>query len=259
MDWVYTLSWPRLALLVLSLAAAISVFCLVVVRKFGSLFHFHDATDFGEIFYDAIGVVFALLLAFMAIAGWQDYNATSDTVDKEAGAILNIYRNVESFRSEVRDPIRNAIVAYVNSIIHEEWPGLVKAQQNPHTHQLLNDLSHLITSLKPANINEQIMMAELASNLTEYRSCRHDRLIASEPNLSPSMWFALYADTAIIILFACLFPVPSFRIHLVMILALALSLGLVFFLLIAYNLSFGAAAGIDSGPFQALLQLWQMP
>lgn len=256
-EWIYRLSmWP-LAAVVIGTAIAFSLVCLFVVRSFGSRWHFHEATDFGGIIYNAIGVVYALLLAFVTVAGWQNYNSASDAVSREAHALNNIYHAVDHFPAAARDRIHIAIRQYVESIVTDEWPALSKREQSPVTAQLLREWANQIAAFEPTTQNQQIMLTETVRDLSDYRALQHSRLDAAESNIEPPMWFALFLGSGVVVIFACLFKVPSVRLHVLMMVALSISLGLYFYLLIAYDRAFGGAVGLDPTPFSSLLDYWK--
>ena len=108
----------------------ISLGFLYVVKRFCKSFLFNEVTDYGQIFASAIGVMFALILAFVAVATWQNYDKVDDGVLKKANCLHNIYRNIgaypEPFRSELKELIRQ----YVQGVIKDDWPKQAHAQQD---------------------------------------------------------------------------------------------------------------------------------
>ncbi len=246
------------AAMMVSLFVFLSLISLWLVRRFCRPFLFTEHTEFGEIFSGAIGVVFALILAFVAVAIWQNYDKVDDDVAREANSLHNIYRNLEAYPEPVRDQSCNLIRQYVQVVIRDEWPKLAHARQDDNAHQLLNRINALILTFNPRNNGELVLHQETMRQLSEYRGLRHDRLIGGRPNLTPPIWLTLIGGTFLYLLFLCFLDIPDKRHHAVMIGSLAAFLGLVYFLLVMYNYPFTEPGAISPDPFKDLLVYWRL-
>jgi uncharacterized MnhB-related membrane protein len=71
------------------------------------------------------------------------------------------------------------------------------------------------------------------------------------------MWIALICGAFILIVYSCFFVVPRFGHHVVMISVLGAALGLMFYLLLAYNYPLTGPAAVGSAPYQQLLTYWK--
>ena len=126
------------AAMMVLLFVVLSLISLRIVRRFCKPMLFTGHTEFGEIFSSAIGVVFALILAFVAVAVWQNYEKVDDDVFREANFLHNIYRNLEAYPEPVRTQAKNLIHEYVQVVINDEWPKLAQASQDVNAHQTRN-------------------------------------------------------------------------------------------------------------------------
>jgi heme/copper-type cytochrome/quinol oxidase subunit 2 len=114
------------AAMMVSLFVVPSLICLWIVRRFCKPLLFTGHTEFGEIFSSAIGVVFALILAFVAVAVWQNYDKVDDDVFREANSLHNIYRNLEAYPEPLHTHAKNLILQYVQVVFKDELPKLLK-------------------------------------------------------------------------------------------------------------------------------------
>lgn len=121
-DWIYnnpTWLWGGIliALLVGTACIALSIFHRFVhldVRK--------AHNDLAGFLVAVISVVYAVLLAFIAIATWESYTQAEDLVQNEADYVDSIYRDTVGLPPNVARQIRDDLQAYVNTVVNVEWP-----------------------------------------------------------------------------------------------------------------------------------------
>ncbi len=245
---------PVFALVMVTIFVGVGLALLALVQRTLKALHFEDATEFGEIFSDAIGVIFALIFAFVTIAVWQNYDRISDSVSKEANTLHNIYRGLESYPAEIRNPGREMLKAYVHQVVEQEWSLLSKAQQDPAAHRTITDFARLVNGYRPANLGELPLHSQMLQLVAQYRGLRHDRIKGGEPNLDTPMWTALGVGSLIFLVYSCMYRMPALRHHVFMVASLGASLGLVFFLLLVYNFPFSGPGAIGPDPFKRLVE-----
>ena len=246
------------AAMMVTLFVTLSLVSLWIVQRLCKPLLFTEHTNFGDIFANAIGVVFSLILAFVAVAIWQNYDKVNDDVSKEANALHNIYRDLEAYPEPLSTQSRNLIREYVQVVIKDEWPKLAKARQDDNAHKILNHVKALILTFNPRNNGELVLHQEVVKKLSEYSGLRHDRIIGGRPNLTAPIWLTLIGGTVLYLLFLCFLDVPDERRHALMIGILAAFLGLVYYLLVVYNYPFTAPGAISSDSFNDLLIYWKL-
>jgi hypothetical protein len=69
-----------------------------------------------------ISVVYAVLLAFIAVATWESFASSETIVESEAGYIGNLYRDTQGFPDTVGAPMRQTLKEYADAVIQAEWP-----------------------------------------------------------------------------------------------------------------------------------------
>ena len=70
-----------------------------------------------------VGVAYAVLLAFIAVATWESYTGADKIVDVEASDIGDLYRDTIGLPDADVAPIKADIKKYLEQIVHEEWPS----------------------------------------------------------------------------------------------------------------------------------------
>jgi hypothetical protein len=240
--------------LILLAFVAVSVATLLVVRRwFPWLMIEEPCENVGTIFGTAIGTTFALVFALVTIAVWQNYDRVANAVGEEASTIHNIYRYLDAYPPDLRNPTQQLMRAYLKRMIDQEWPQLVKGLEDPETHRLITDINARLVAYRPTGPGDMPLHSEMLAQISSYRSLRHGRLQSSKAYVDASMWICLILGSLTLMVFCSIFRSGDRRQMLIMTVTLGCSLGVVFFLLMAYNHPFAGPEAITAAPFQALL------
>ena len=234
-----------------------SVSALWIVRRYFGFLIFKEQTEFGGIFSNAIAVAYAMILAFVAVAIWQNYNTVDDTVSAEANTLHNVYRNLDGYPEPIRSESKGQIRTYVRKVVKEEWSKLAKGEENQEANHLITRISEHLLTFNPRNNKELVLHQEVIKELSAYRTLRHTRIRGAVPNIGGAMWITLIGGTFVFILYLCFFDMPSLFHHVFMVGALATLIGLVFFLLAVYNYPFTEPGAISPDAFTSLLSEWK--
>lgn len=235
-----------------------SLVCLYLIKRYCKFLLLNEVTDYGQIFAGAIGVTFAFILAFVAVATWQNYDKVDDNVRKEANCLHNLYRNLSSYPGPFHLEMHALIQKYVHFVINDEWSKQAQGIQDDAAHRLITDINTAILSFHPQDNREMALHLETLKIVTEYRSLRHDRIIGGRPNLTLPMWITLVGGTLLHLIFLCFFDIPCFRHHAFMIAMYGAFVALVYCLLVVYNFPFSSPSEITSEPFQKLIEYWKI-
>jgi hypothetical protein len=84
--------------------------------------------DVAGFIYAALGVIYAVLLALVVIAVWEEYDAASETVEQEANALAEIawlgHRLPEPEGAHIQELARS----YAHEVVDKEWPLMEQGQ-----------------------------------------------------------------------------------------------------------------------------------
>jgi uncharacterized membrane protein YgaE (UPF0421/DUF939 family) len=94
-----------------------------------------EHNDVAGFLYAVIGVVYAVLLALLVIAVWEQFQGARETVESEANAVAEVawlaHRLPEPERQQLQEDARS----YAQEVVDNEWPlmeqGLVGVQSLP--------------------------------------------------------------------------------------------------------------------------------
>ena len=123
--------WPPILALLAILAVLLALAFLGIALQRTFLPHRHLARyhDNAGVLYQMIAMVYAVLLASMAVGVWDNFRQAKQVAEQEAAAMLGIARIVR-FHPEATAPkvlrLRQAILAYARLVRDDEFPAMAR-------------------------------------------------------------------------------------------------------------------------------------
>jgi phage-related holin len=174
--------------------------------------------------FGTVGVIYAVLLAFIVVTVWSEYTDTERSINAEASHIVDIYRNADAFPDSIKKDIHTACVHYINDLIQFEWPAMKKHNVSEEATNSYLALWKIHQTFIPQNTFEDIWYAESVRELNMLGDARTHRINAINYNLHPFMWFVLIFGAIITIAVSYMFGTMNKVSHIVMIVGLSTSI-----------------------------------
>src|SRR5690349_14454360 len=109
--------------LVLGTGLVAAFICLLLHR----IVHHDKFRRYHEVGYAVflqLGVIFAVLLAFVFNSVWSDYNAAAQAIDSECASLHGIAILSDRLPSPARDAVLDDLHAYLRTVLDREWPDM---------------------------------------------------------------------------------------------------------------------------------------
>src|SRR5829696_7273766 len=107
--------------------------------------------------YAVLGVAYAVLLAFMLIAVWQDYKMAQTNVESEAHELAGVYFLASQLPEPQRTRLQDLVRTYARVVVEEEWPMMERGQTSLRADSLLRQLRLQILGFDPRTKGEQVL------------------------------------------------------------------------------------------------------
>ncbi len=238
------------------LVAVVFAVCgLFVSRKIMPHYKLKLHNDVAGPLFSTVGVVYAVLLAFMVILVWGDFDKANINVEREAIRLVNLYRDSQAFGPELRNPARALFKEYAGLIINEEWKMLPFSQSSPKVSAAINQMFSLYSGYLPKNLTEQAFFTESVRNLNELVDLRMSRLIQTRTGVHPLLWFILIIGGMVTITFTFFFGSENFSSQIVMSVLLSILIALILFTILALDFPFGGSISISPNAFRQIAAL----
>lgn len=205
--------------------------------------------------YAVVGVLYAVLLAFVVIAVWEDYSETEDSVRDESKAAIDLYHVAAAFPIE-GESIRDAIRNYTTSVYNDSWDAMALGGRSERVARDLRALNDAILALRPDNTKEQVLFEHALRQLTLITDNRNERLDSADGSVPGVLWFVLLVGGLITLGYPAFFASSNLLAQVLMTGSLAALLALTLFLGLAFDFPFTGDPHISKDPFaDALLQM----
>jgi hypothetical protein len=239
------------ALLLISLTAIASTAAASFVRY---VLHLHldirrRLHEVGNPVYLQIGVVFAVLLAFVFNEVWGEYNRAAQAINGECGALHGAAILAHDLSDRQGQGIEQAILNYVQVVIDVEWPALKRREESP---QALNAFQAIVEAVghlnitRPTDLNLQRRILSLVGQAHAYRETR---IFQADRGLPMIIWAVLVFYSLVLVVFVLFAGVESRIGHLLFTAVFATSVVLLLILLKMLDYPFEGALTLSNADF----------
>ena len=235
---------------------------LILVQRLVPIERRQEHNDVAGFIYAALGVIYAVLLALVVIAVWEEYGAASDTVEQEANATADIYWLANQLPEERGTRVQELARSYAEDVVQKEWPLMESGDQPPLEEEagtptgwnLIDDIRHNLQGFEARTKSEEQLYAEGLDQIEELNDARRMRLVASEEGVPGVLWSVLIFGGIAAVGFTYLFGLENTWAHRLMVVTLAAVIGLVLFTIGALGHPFAGGARIGPGFFELVLE-----
>ncbi|HSF25397.1 MAG TPA: DUF4239 domain-containing protein, partial [Blastocatellia bacterium] len=152
---------------------------MLLVRRSVTLSTLESHNQVAGYIYNVVGVVYAVLLAFIAIVVWQQHTQVQSHVEQEANQLGDLYRNAQVFPEEVRARLQNQIRAYSRIVVEKEGPAMAKGETSLDAWAALNQLWRAYQQVEARNDHEKLWYAKSLDQLDQLGDFRRLRLVSN--------------------------------------------------------------------------------
>jgi hypothetical protein len=221
--------------------------------------------DVAGFIYAALGVIYAVLLALVVIAVWEEYRAASETVEQEANALAEIFWLAHRLPEPEGSHIQELARSYAQDVIDEEWPLMeqgqaplmTQTQGTPAGWTLIDEIRANLQEFQPHTPADEQLYAEGLDQVQILADARRMRLVVAEEGIPGVLWAVLIFGGVAAIGFTYLFGLENTWAHRLMVVTLAAVIGLVLFTIGALEHPFSGGARIGTGAFDLILERFE--
>jgi len=212
-----------------------------------------ENNDVNGLIFAIVGVLYAIVVGFVVTSQWQNVGNARDAAQQESNGLVRVYWAAEALPSAQRENIRSLCQQYATEVRDDEWPAMRKGQVPSPAGQVL--LDRLSRAVHAGNVPDP-QAGQLDDALNSVFTGRQERLNLSRQNLSGMMWFVLIAGGLFTVALGYLFGVGSRIAHLVMIVSLVGTMGLLLYASYQLQYPFGPATGLGPDGMVSALRVF---
>jgi hypothetical protein len=137
-----------------------------------------------------LGILFALLVGFIAVEVWNNFDKAKVAVASEASALRAVVLLAETFPEEQKTRIYALIDRHIDEAINKEWPAMARqrATLSALRATALIEILHDTLTLKPADDSQRIAQTEMVKALHTALDARRQRIVVSQSAVGTVKW-----------------------------------------------------------------------
>ncbi|MBS0251967.1 MAG: DUF4239 domain-containing protein [Proteobacteria bacterium] len=248
-----------LALLVIGAAVCFSVSLQLLTRWYFGVDVLAQNNEVAGFKFAVVGVAYGVLLAFVVIVVWNDFDRAQQAVYSEAERFYNLHRTSFTFPEGTGQKIRQDLVAYAIDVRDKDWPLMEKGERgSPAAAKSLSKLSFDVGQAKPESLGlvpSVIHAFELMQQIADFRL---ERLSAVGGQVTSVIWWVLLLGAFINLGYPAFFATKNVAAQILMTGGLAAIIGGTLFLTINLNYPFSGPERLTSQPIDDVIQLMRI-
>jgi Protein of unknown function (DUF4239) len=253
LESIFDIPLPIAGLLIIGSLCAFAIGGLLVVRRtvLPRLQIRIEDSEFSGSMLQAVMVFYGLAVALIAVNVFETYSDVSAIVSQEASELSALYRDASSYPEPTRQLLQTELRDYARYVIDTAWPAQRTGEVALHGIAMLNRFQATMTSFDPSTEGQRALHAEALrayNQLIEARSMRIDA--AASTGLPGVLWVVVLLGAAIGLSVTFFFKVEDVRLHAVMVALLAAFIGLVIFMILAFDRPFRGDLGLQPDAYE---------
>ncbi len=198
------MSYSTAVLIILVVGLAAAAVTLVVQKAVAAELR-REHHEVGSTVFLQLGVIFAVLLAFVFSEAWTEYNEASAAIDLEVAALHGAAMLAATLPAPAAKEILNKEQAYLDSVVQSEWPIMAAHRsEDILTDHKLRALIQAAAGLKFNDPAENYTKPEILSLLTQAHAQREVRIYQAGSGIPGALWTVLIGFEAILVTFVVL-------------------------------------------------------
>lgn len=249
MGWLEGMGNPALAVVVLGAFVGAALLGLWLTRSWVQRFNLTH-NELARFVFEGVTVVYAVLLGLIAVGAWENYTATEQATAHEAATLVELAWDLEGYPEAFRGRMAPQLAAYADLVISDDWPKLARRQEPQASDAAMRLLVGNWSRFAPTTEAERLLQAEVLRRLNELVGHRRERILTGNAGLPGELWFVVLAGAMLTVGFTFFFWTDNRRVHALMVASLAGMIGLVVFLILAFEHPLWGRSGLRPEAFE---------
>ena len=207
-----------------------------------------EHNDVAGFIYAVVGVVYAVLLALVVIAVWEEHEAAKATAESEANELAEVFWLAHRLPDPEGPRLQELARSYAREVVEEEWPLMERGRSSPRAWALLDDMRLGVQELEVRTPADGVLFEQGLDRVRGLADARRTRLVEAEEGIPAVLWAVLVFGGIVTVGFTYLFGLENTWSHRLMVAAVAGVIALALFTVgsLEYPFSGGTRIGPDA-------------
>jgi hypothetical protein len=203
-----------------------------------------------------VSAIFAVLLAFVVVVVWQQWDDAQTKVQQEANALSNLFDEAGVFPEPGRSELRAELRDYVRTILSDEWPALVDGRDSPLARAALARLRRSYQGLQVSTTQDSLIYADSIQQINSVNDLRRLRILASRDTIPLILWVVLLIGASLTLVLPVFFVTRTTTVQTILTTAVAVLIAVSIFLLVAMDNPYSGDVAVSTEALTELLHDW---
>ena len=235
-------------------AIAVAVGGVALMRRTLSQERLRRHNEIAGPIHATIGVIYAVILAFVVIAVWEEFNEASESVIYESGELIAMNHDLQALPIGEGREVQAALEEYTRAVIEREWPALEEDHYIVRTTPEYRELWSAVRRVEAEDRQGRVWLETMIDRLNSIDEWRSRRFLLVESSVPTPLWILLICGGLVTILFAALFGAEHGPTQMIMVSALAALIAFTLFLITAIDHPFSGAVRVEPEAFRHVLE-----
>ena len=209
-----------------------------------------EHNDVAGILLGLLAAVYGIVLAFVIVALYEDFQAADAIVRQEATEIEQIERDSRVFAADVHGQIQRDLDEYTRIVVAREFALMREGESSPLAWKQVDDLYATFQGFDPMGDRQSAFYGEAISKLNDFVGARRERLHFAEESLPAAFQFLIYGGAFLLVGFMWFVGTNNLRVQMLMITSVAALVGLNLLLVVLLDHPFSGDLAVSSHPFE---------
>jgi hypothetical protein len=231
-------------------AVALSVGGLLLVHRRFPALEKHGVNDVIGVVIGVLAAVFGILLGFVTVALYQDFTDAKATVQSEATELIQLYNDSRAFAPPAAAAVEHEIKSYIAAVRFSEWETMREGKADTQVgDKHVGDLYRVLREYEPETQSQTAFYGDAVARLNDVVDARRSRLTDAAEEMPGAFRIMLVLGAALLIASLYLLGSPNRRLHLVMVVSVAVITSFNLLIVAALDHPFSGDISVSNEPF----------
>ena len=217
-----------------------------------------EHNDVAGFIYAVVGVIYAVLLALVVIAVWEEHEQAKATAREEANGLAEIFWLAHSLPEPSGYRIQELARSYATVVAEEEWEMMARGEgSSPEAWALVDEMRLGVQGLEVGTQADQVLFEHGLERIDALADARRVRMVEAEEGIPAVLWAVLVLGGIVTVGFTYLFGLENTWSHRLMVAAVAGLIALVLFTVGTLEYPFAGGTRVGPEAFELVLKRFE--
>lgn len=224
---------------------------LLVFEKWNRKAEKPKSNEATGLIFGAISLIYSLILAFVIVAVWNDYEDLNETIEKETDKLNSILAHSSTLPDSLKSPITLSLFHYCNEVIGKEWE--LQDTSGMYRPSAIPPLRLMLLQVNPCNGQQESIFSVLDEDLSDISDLRRERLNHTRSHVPGVVWWILKIGSIMMIVFSYFLEVPAAKLKRIYLFFLTSIMAMSLFLVDVLDDPFKGSVEVSKKPYKNIL------